>query len=323
MPEAELVSGQPALAHATTRVPKATRDEPVASMRARLVGATFECADDVVVLDGHRLVGLVAIERLLAASESTSIEQLMDPDPPVVAPGSDQEAVAWEMVRRGESSVAVIDSHGSFVGLVPPHRMIGALLAEHDEDLARLGGYLSRASQARQAIEESLLRRLWHRLPWLLVGLAGAMLSAVLVGAFEDELKANVLLAIFIPAIVYMAAAVGNQTQTLLIRGLSAGIDVRAVAQRELGTGIVIGLLLGIAFLPFAWVAWDDGPVAWSVSIALFASSAMATLIAIALPWLLHHWGRDPAFGSGPLGTVLQDLVSIITYFVVAALLLT
>ena len=32
--------------------------------------------------------------------------------------------------------------------------------------------------------------------------------------------------------------------------------------------------------------------------------------------------GRDPAFGSGPLATVIQDLMSLVIYFLVAALVL-
>ncbi len=68
-----------------------------------------------------------------------------------------------------------------------------------------------------------MAQRLWHRLPWLLVGLLGAMAATALVGGFERQLEANVLLAFFIPAVVYMADAVGTQTEAVLIRALSAG----------------------------------------------------------------------------------------------------
>jgi magnesium transporter len=212
---------------------------------------------------------------------------------------------------------------GHFAGLIPPHRLVGALLAEHDEDVARMGGYLSRASEARQAAEEPLLRRLWHRLPWLAVGLLGAMASAAVVAAFEHDLEANLLLAVFVPAVVYMADAVGTQTEALLIRGLSAGVDLRLVARRELATGAIIGLIIAAAFLPFVWLVWDDGDVALAVALALFAACAMATIVAMALPTLLFRAGRDPAFGSGPLATVVQDLLSILTYFAVAGVLVS
>lgn len=35
-------------------------------------------------------------------------------------------------------------------------------------------------------------------------------------------------------------------------------------------------------------------------------------------PWLLSRLGRDPAYGSGPLVTVIQDLVSITVYLFTA-----
>ena len=144
---------------------------------------------------------------------------VMDLDPPVVEPGVDQERVAWEMVRSGESSVAVVDENRQLVGLIPPHRMLRVLLTEHDEDVARLGGYLASTERARQAAEESVARRLWHRLPWLLVGLLGAFAAAVIVGRFEEQLEDQVLLAFFLPGVVYMSSAIGAQTQTVVIRG--------------------------------------------------------------------------------------------------------
>ena len=181
------------------------------------------------MLAGNALVGLVSMERVLAAEEGATVADLMDSSPPVVEPGVDQEAVAWEMARRGESSVAVVDADGGFLGLVPPRRMLRVLLAEHDEDLARLGGYLAKTERARSAAEETIARRLWHRLPWLFVGLGGAMAAAIIVGGFEDQLDKKVLLAFFLPAVVYMADAVGTQTETVLIRGLSVGVELRDV----------------------------------------------------------------------------------------------
>ena len=247
----------------------------------------------------------------------------MDADPPAVAPGVDQEVAAWHMVDRGESSLAVVDADGDFLGLVPPHSMLGVVLAEHDEDLARLGGYLKGTRRAREAAEERVVRRLWHRLPWLLLGLLGAMASAVIVGAFEEQLKQQVLLAIFVPGVVYMADAVGTQTEALIIRGLSVGVSVRRVVVRELATGLVIGLVVSGAFLPVALALWGEPAVALAVALALLASCSIATVVAMALPWAFHRLGHDPAFGSGPLATVIQDLLSILVYFAIATPLAT
>lgn len=303
----------------TPRVPVARPEQPVGEVRERLLGETFECADDVAVVAEGVLVGIVPIERLLAAAEDEPIARIMDADPPVVSPGAYQETVAWEMVRRGESSVAVVDRDGRFQGMIPPHRMLAVLLAEHDEDIARLGGYLSSSQTARQAAQEPVSRRLWHRLPWLLVGLAGAFVAAVIVGRFERQLEDEVLLAFFLPGVVYMSSAIGTQTQTVVIRGFSVGVTMRETLRRELASGLLLSLAIAAAFLPVALVGWGDFKVASGVALALLASSLAATGIALALPWAFQRFGADPAFGSGPLATVLQDVFTIAIYFGVAA----
>jgi magnesium transporter len=309
--------------HATREVPTAAPTQSVGEVRASFVGASFESAVDVAVLEGESLVGIASIEALLAADPEERIRSVMDPDPPVVAPGVDQEAAGWLMCQRGEASIAVVDSGRRFVGLIPADRMLAVLLAEHDEDLARIGGFMAGSRRARRAAEESVARRLYHRLPWLLLGLVGAMASALLVGAFEEQLDRKVVLAFFVPAVVYMADAVGTQTEAVLIRGLSVGIGIRQVARRELVTGAITGAIVGAAFLPFALIGWGDGGVAVAVALALFASCSFATLVAMLLPWLFQRLGSDPAFGSGPLATVIQDLLSIAVYLAIAIPLAT
>ena len=132
----------------------------------------------VAVCTNGRLVGLAPIERLLAAPADAVVADVMDSDPPVVAPGTHQERAAWLASQRAEPGLAVVDEHGHFQGLIPPHRLAGILLREHDEDLDRLGGFLASTAEARTASQETVARRLWHRMPWLAVGLAGAMASA-------------------------------------------------------------------------------------------------------------------------------------------------
>jgi magnesium transporter len=314
---ADLLGGT-AAAHASANVPVVTADDTAGEALRGLAGRKFESASVLAVCDGSALVGLLTIERLLAAEPGDRIGDLMDPAPPVVRPGVDQEHAAWQAVQHAEPGLAVVDDTGRFVGLVPPQRLLTVLLEEHDEDLARLGGFLSSAASARTASTERVGRRLWHRLPWLLVGLVGALLSAVVVGAYEDVLARQVLVAFFVPGVVYIADAIGTQTEALVIRGLSVGVGIGRVAVREVLTGILLGAALAALAFPVILLVWGDAQVAWAVAAALFAASSIATAVAMALPWLFHRLGRDPAFGSGPLATVLQDLLSVLIYFVIA-----
>jgi magnesium transporter len=305
--------------YAVSDVPVVTPTTTAGQALNSILGRRFASAVDVAVLDDGRLVGVIRIEDLLAAPDGALCRDLMDDNPPIVGPGVDQEQAAWKAVHQAEGSLPVVDAGGRFLGLIPPDRLLGVLLWEHDEDMARLGGFLHDTESARTASEERIVKRFWHRLPWLLVGLAGAIIAADIVGSFEQDLEANVLLAFFMPGIVYMADAVGTQTEALMIRGLSVGVPIHRVALRELITGLLVGVVLALVFLPIAFLRWGDGDVAVAVGLSLFAACSTATAVAMALPWLLHRAGRDPAFGSGPVATVVQDLLSILIYFGIAA----
>jgi magnesium transporter len=311
--------------HLVTAVPVCSRDDLAGPVRQALAGRSYACADDVAVCDGEapdrRLVGVIPVERLLGAGDDEVAGDLMDPDPPVVAPGLDQEQAAWKAVQHGEATLAVVDAEGAFRGFVAPSRLLGAVLRSYDDDFARLGGYLASTASARHAIEEPLRSRLWHRLPWLLVGLLGSALSAGLVRGFEGQIAQDVRLAFFVPGVVYMADAVGTQTEALVIRGLSVGASMRTALRLESFTGVAMGLLLGLVTFPTVWLVLGSVDLALAVAIALFAACSVATVVAMGLPWLMHRSGRDPAYGSGPLSTVVQDLLSLLIYLWVASVL--
>ena len=311
-----------AAAHATADVPTVTVGTLAGDARRQIAGRRYVSATHVAVCEGERLRGIVRIEDLLAADESTPVSEFMDADPPTVSPKTDQEVAAWQAVHKGESALPVVNGLGRFVGLIPPDRLVAVLLEEHEEDLSRFGGILKRTAAARTSSEEPIERRFFHRIPWLLLGLGGALLAADVMASFESVLQQKVMLAFFIPGIVYLADAVGTQTETVIVRGLSVGVPLRRMAARELATGLAIGLVVGLATGPVVWLRWGDAHVALSVAIALLAACATATLTAMALPAIFDAFDRDPAFGSGPLATVVQDLLSLLIYFAVVARLM-
>ena len=304
--------------HYTTNVPIALPTDGAGRVRAALLGHRFDAVAEIVVCDKTgRLVGLVNVEDLLAANDDSPLSTIMDASPPVVTPGVDQEHVAWLAIRRGETSLAVVDNNYQFQGLVTSRRIFEVLLFEHDEDTARLGGFLETISEAYTASDEPLIRRLSHRLPWLLIGLLGAILSADLVGMFEVKLRTHLILAFFVPGVVYLADAVGTQTETLVIRGMSLGISVEKVFWREMLTGFLVGVILATVLFPLVLWRWVRADVATAVSVALLFACSIASGVAMALPWLLRWLRQDPAFAAGPLATVIQDLLSVLVYLLV------
>lgn len=304
--------------HLTRRVPMATPEDRVEAVRAGLFDQKYDSVAEIVVCDAAgKLVGLVNIEDLLAAAGHTRLAQIMDPQPPLVSGGTDQEIAAWQAIRHREASLAVVDHDGRFQGIITPRRLFEVLLLEHTEDTARLSGVLEGRSEAYTASNEPVLHRLGHRLPWLLVGLLGALLSAELVAVFEAKLQAHLILAFFIPGIVYLADAVGTQTETLVIRGMSVGIPVERVFWRETVTGAFIGIALAALCFPLVLARWGRSDVALAVSGALLGACSVASAVATLLPWALRSLRQDPAFAAGPIATVIQDLLSVLIYLVI------
>lgn len=307
--------------HASLRVPVTSAAERVSDLLRRMERETFDSASVVAVCEGERLVGLATIESLLSARPDAVVGDVMDPDPPTVSPRTHQEHVALKAVQHGEPGLAVVGEDNRFLGLISAQTLLAVLLEEHDEDMARLGGYLGSASEARSASTERVGRRLLHRLPWLLVGLVGALVAAVVVSAFSEQLEEQVLIAYFVPGVVYIAAAVGMQTETLVIRGLSLDVGIDQVAVREAMTGALLGMILATLAFPLIWAGWGNIEVAAAVAVAMFAASTIATCVAMLLPWTLHRLGKDPAFGSGPIATVIQDLLTVSIYFLTAVVI--
>jgi magnesium transporter len=103
-----------------------------------------------------------------------------------------------------------------------------------------------------------------------------------------------------------------------VIRGLSVGVPIGRVFRLEVLTGLVVGVLLGLTSFPAVWAVFGSASLATAVSASLLAACGVATIVAMMLPWAMDRLGKDPAFGSGPLATVIQDVLSLVIYFAIA-----
>jgi len=264
------------------------------------------------------LKGYFEFYKLLKCSASDKVISFVKPCCTVGA-NHTLEYVASHAIRQNISAVAVTDEKGRFLGIIPPGTIIETLRREHIEDIHKIAGIRKETAIAREAIEEPPVRSARHRLPWLLVGLAGSFISTFLMAGFENMLNTYIALSFFIPGIVYLADAIGTQTETIVIRGLSLSrANISRVLRLEIGTGMLIGLVLGLLSLPVAAFIVHDFRIALVVCASIFAAGTVATSIGLILPWLLHRFKIDPAFGSGPLATIIQDILSITIYLLMA-----
>jgi len=269
----------------------------------------------VVDADG-RLLGTLTAQDLAALPDDATVGTAMRRGTPHVPSGMDQEHLASHALHHGLTAVPVVDAAGRLVGVVGPRALMEVLRREHVEDLHRLAGITRETSQARRALEAPPLRRLRHRLPWLVVGLLGSAVATFVVTRFETALAARPALAFFVPGLVYLADAIGTQTEAAAVRGLSLSrVGIGRLIGGEMRTGLLIGLVLALLTGPLVWCVFGDAALAAAVALALAGSSALASTLGLLLPWLLSKLGTDPAFGSGPLATIVQDVLTLVIYF--------
>jgi magnesium transporter len=295
----------------------APRHERAGTLREHLRASGQTGWDLICVVDAdERLLGTLTPQELIALPDGAELGRAAVRDRPHVAPGIDQERMASVALHHGVAAMPVVDADGRLVGVVGPAALMDVLRREHVEDLHRLAGIASESEQARQALEAAPLRRARHRLPWLVVGLGGSMVATYVVARFESALAAKPALAFFVPGLVYLADAIGTQSEAVAVRGLSlAHGGLGRLLGSELRTGLLIGLVLMALAFPMIWAVFGDARLAAAVTLALGGASLVASTLGLMLPWLLGRLGTDPAYGSGPLATIVQDVLSLLIYF--------
>ena len=309
--------------HLVKRVPTGNPDETVASILARLPGNVFDYADMVYVVDEiNTLIGMIPMPRLLAAAPHQYLHDILRKPFPAVHTGADQETVASLAIVNGIAAVPVVDGQQRLLGVVPPQALLEVLRHEHVEDLHRFVGIRHYTLQARTAMEAPPIRRARDRLPWLLVGLMGGMLATYVMTRFENALQSHVAIAFFVPGLVYLADAIGTQTEAITVRGLSlSNATMGTMIAGELRTGLIIGLTLGALTFPVIWLLFGDVRLALAVSVALLTAGSVATSIGFLFPWTFFRLGKDPALGSGPLATIFQNVLTLIVYYFAVSLI--
>lgn len=170
-------------------------------------------------------------------------------------------------------------------------------------------------------IKERIDHLIEHRIPWLLLGLLGGFFVTIIVSRYESILSADIRLAFFIPIIVYLPSAIGIQTETIYIRELSekSRISFFKYITKESIIGLALGAVSGIILGIFAFLWLKSITIALTIGLTMVINLILAPMLAVGIPSILYKEHADPALGSGPVATIIQDFISLFVYFIVAS----
>ena len=307
-----------------TKIPKVSENVQVKEVLEKLARGTWDSISLVYVLDEKdSLVGYVSIKKLIAAQEEKIMKEILEKIPVVVDVSDDQEKVVYLAIEHDLKAVPVVDKNKNLLGIVPADHIIDILHKEHLEDFLRFSGIRSKGEELFEIVGQRIIGLVGLRLPWLLVGLAGGVIATSVVSFFEFSLKKEIALAFFIPVVAYMGDAIGTQTETIFIRSLSlVRLNLAKYVLKEFFTGLIIGFVCGVLAFFFTLFWLSSIKISMVVGLSLLVSMAVASVLAIIIPLFLYKLGNDPAIGSGPFTTALQDIVSLLIYFSIALIIL-
>lgn len=274
-----------------------------------------------VIDDLNKLVGVLSLKRLLFASPKTPIRDLYEGKNLIFVTTNDpSEKVAKVMEKYDLVSVPVVDLQGKLVGRITIDDVVDVIKEEADKDFQLASGISEKVES-----NSSVFRISRARLPWLLIGMLGGILSAQVISRFEANITHLPALAFFIPLITAMGGNVGVQSSAIIVQSLARGNDpfdsIFSKVGKEAIVGLVNGLLCSSLIFGISYF-FNDYRLALVVSISLLTVTIFAAIFGTMIPLILNRYKIDPALATGPFVTTTNDVLGLFIYFTVGLLLL-
>ncbi len=267
---------------------------------------------------GYHPIGVVALSRLLRSRRPEKVEDIMEPDMPVLATGRDQEDVAREFQRYNLLSAPVVDDDGRMVGVITVDDVVDVIEEEAGEDLQKLGGV------GNETVFDTLWDTVRGRFVWLLVNLATAVLASIAISIFDATIEQMVALAVLMPVVASMGGNAGTQTMTVAVRALATrelvSFNVNRVINRETLVGFINGLLFALIVAAIAYVWFGNAKLSGVIAGAMTINMLVAGLSGILIPIAIDKMGLDPALSSSVFLTTVTDIVGFVTFLGFAAI---
>jgi len=273
------------------------------------------------------LEGVVSIKEILTYSAPTLLA-VVAKKTSVYAAGTDTaEAVALLAIDHNLKAVPVVDATTRrLLGVVTPDIIMDILHHGRTRDALRRAGTENFDDAKESLLSGTPLLHIRKRLPWLLLGLFGGLIAAMIVRHFEAELATELLIVAFIPLVVYLADAVGSQTEIIFVRAIALDPQLgefsrfRGYFAREMVVSFVLASILGCLMVGLtSW--WFMAPeLSGMLFVAILVTLLFSTVVALIIPYIAVRLRYDPALTSGPVATVIRDVLTLVLYFVVVGI---
>jgi magnesium transporter len=277
------------------------------------------------VTDRERhLTGILSLRDLVTAEPEDLIGDVMTREVVSVRTDTDQEEVARAIQRYDFLALPVVDLEKRLVGIVTVDDVIDVIEQEATRDIYAAGAV--QAGDEDDYFQSNLFVVARRRVVWLSALVLANGLTTQVIAMNGLVLKQVVLLAAFIPLLIGTGGNVGAQSSTVVIRGLSTqsiqALGVMKAVVREAIAGALLGVLMLVVVVPFAWWRGEGPLVAAAVGISLLAITTLAATAGAALPLLFDRMGLDPALMSAPFITTATDVAGVLIYLRTASWLL-
>ncbi|MDT8401980.1 MAG: magnesium transporter [Bacteroidales bacterium] len=273
-----------------------------------------------VVDDKNKLMGIVSLKQMLLSNNSTKVKSIIEDDIISVNTSTPGEEVAQIMEKYDLVAIPVVDSLGRLVGRITIDDIVDFIREEAERDYQMASG-LTDEVDAR----DKVLYITRVRLPWLLIGLMGGILGALVLGRFEGNLKMYPEMAFFIPLIAAMGGNVGIQSSAIIVQGLAnntlKGESTIRRLLKEFMVALVNGLILASIIFIYNFFVSDSFALTLTVSASLLAVILFAALFGTFIPLILDSFKVDPALATGPFITTMNDIIGLFIYMILGRLL--
>jgi magnesium transporter len=290
----------------------------------RKYGRDSEIFNILYVTDaGGKLVDIVRMRRLIMMDPQALIQDMLNYNCVSISAYDDRE-VAVEMIQRYDvNALPVVDSEGVLLGIVTVDDILDVAEEEATEDIQKGAAVTPLETRYSVASPSQLFRK---RIGWLLVLIFVNLISAGVIARYEVFMVEFIALALFMPLVIASGGNCGAQSATLMVRAIATGdlelSDWLAAVGKELFVGALLGGAMAVIAGAVGQLYGGDSKIALIVGLSMVSIVFVANSFGALLPFALSRLKVDPAAASSPLITSVMDVLGLIIYFSIAAVVL-